>query len=191
VRDAVERLNASMLTLLGLVLVAAGGYGLARSYGAFGADPADEPVLDEPARDLVSHNAGWFWPLAALTSMLLAYLGMRWLLAQLRSGHISRLDLTEDRAPGTTVVRATSAADALARDVGRYPGVRWARARLLRDGARPDVDLEVEVSEDAEVAEVRRRIESHAVPRLRQALEVEDLRARVRFRLSEAASPTR
>ncbi len=190
-KDGVERLNAAVLTLVGLLLVAVGGYGLARGYGAWGEDPADEALLDEPVRDLVSDNASWFWPLAALASVLVAYLGLRWLRAQLRSGHVSRLDLTEDAPRGTTVLRATSAADALAGDVERYPGVRSARARLLRDGARPDVDLAVEVSEDGELADVRRRIESHALLRFRQALEVDELRGRVRFRLSEAVQRAR
>ena len=184
-RDGVERFNAAALTLVGLLLMAAGGYGLARGYGAWGSDAADDALLAEPARDLVSDNAGWFWPLAALVSVLVAYLGLRWLRAQLRSGHVSRLDLTEGAARGTTFLRATSVADALAGDVEEYPGVRSARARLLRDGARPDVDLSVEVSEEGELADVRRRIESHALVRLRHALEVQELRGRVRFRLSE------
>ena len=190
-KDTAERVNAFVLTFLGLVLLAIGGYGLARGYGAFGVDPADEPVLAEPGRDFVSRNAGWFWPMAAMASVLVAYVGLRWLLSQLRSGHVSRLDVTQDPAGGRTFVRATSVADALTRDVERYPGVHSARARLVRDGARPDVALQVEVSEDAELTEVRQRIDSHAFSRLRQALEVDDLRARVRFRLSEVASRTR
>ncbi len=187
-KDAVERLNDWALTVLGLVLVAVGGYGLARGYGAFGEDPADDAVLGKPIRNLLSRNAGWFWPLAVVVSLLLAYVGLRWLLGQVRSGHISHLDLTDDPARGTTVVRATSAADALAGDVGRYPGVGRARARLLRDGIRPHVDIQVEVYDDADLADVRRRIESHALARLRQALEVEDPQARVRFRLSESVT---
>ena len=180
-----------MLTLLGLVLAALGGYGLARGYGALGNRRADGAVLDDSTRDFVSRNADWFWPLAAFASVLIAYVGLRWLLALVRSGHISRLDVTEDPARGTTVVRATSAADVLARDVEGYPGVRSAKARLLRDGVRPDVDLKVEVVEDAAVPEVHQRIESHALARLREALGVDHLQARVRYRVSEAVARTR
>lgn len=190
-RDAVERLNGLVLTLLGVVLLAVGSYGLARGYGAFGDDAADEPVLAEAVRDLLSGEEEWFWPVAALVSVLLAYVGLRWLVAQLRSGHVSRLDVTEEPRLGTTFVRATSVADALASDVESYPGVRSAKARVLRGGARPDVDLQVEVSEDAELADVSQRISSHALARLRQALEPDDVRARVRFRLSEAVSRAR
>ncbi|MDP8975690.1 MAG: alkaline shock response membrane anchor protein AmaP [Actinomycetota bacterium] len=189
--DKGGRRDAVVLTLLGVGLAALGGYGLARGYGAFGSRRADEAVLGDAARDFVSRHADWFWPLAALASVLIAYVGLRWLVGQLRSGHISRLDVTEDRARGTTVVRAASAADALARDVGRYPGVRSAKARLVADGARPEVDLTVEVLEDAAVPDLHQRIESHAFSRFREALGVEDLRARVRFRVSEAVARTR
>jgi hypothetical protein len=185
------RMDAAVLTLLGLALLGAGGYGLARGYGAFGDGRADEPVLGTPVRDFVSRNGDWFWPVAAVVALLVAYAGLVWLLRQLRAGRVSRLDRTQRSARGTTFVRATSAADALARDVESYPGVRSASARLLHDGARPDVDLAVDVTEDADVPGIRQRIESHAFPRFRQALELEHLDARVQFRLSDAVSHPR
>ena len=185
------RLDAAILTLLGLALVATGAYGLARGYGAFGDRQDDDPVLTDAGRDFVTRNDEWFWPLAAAVSLLVAYAGLRWLLRQLRAGRLSRLEVTRHSERGTTSVRATSAADALARDVEAYPGVRSATARLLRDGARPEVDLTVDVTDDAEVPAVHQRIESHALPRFRQALELAELRGRVEFRLSDAVSRPR
>ena len=46
-----DRLNRTLLTLLGLLLVAAGAYGVARGYGAFGDTRATEPVLTKRIGD--------------------------------------------------------------------------------------------------------------------------------------------
>ena len=109
---------------------------------------------------------------------------------QLVGTRVTRLDLSE-RAGGPTFVQAAPAAAALGRDVESYPGVRAASARFLRDGSRPEVMLTVEVADDAEVPAVNRRIEEEAFPRFRQALEVDDVDARVRYRFGAgvAASP--
>lgn len=190
-RRPTGRLDAAVLAALGLALTAMGVYGLARGYGALGDPQDDDPVLTEAGRDFVARNEDWFWPLAAVASLLVAYAGLRWLLHQLRAGRVSRLDVTRHSERGTTSVRATSAADALARDVEGYPGVRSAAARLLHDGARPEVDLTVDVTDDAEIPVLHQRIESHALARFRQALELDQLQGRVEFRLSDAVSGPR
>lgn len=186
--DRHDRADGAGVTLLGLVLVAAGGYGAARGLGAFGEGAAEDPVLTDAARSFVDRNGQWLWPAAAVLAALVAWIGWRWLRRQLVGTRVTRLDLTE-RAGGPTFVLAAPAADALGRDVASYPGVASAAARLLRDGARPEVVLTVDVDDDAEVPAIERRIEGEAFPRFRQALEVEDLDARVRYRF--AAPPAR
>ena len=186
-RRTPDRLNSTVLTLLGLLLVGAGAYGLARGYDAFGERRASDPVLGDTVRDFVGRNDDWFWPLAAAVSLLVAYLGFRWLLAQVRTPTVARLRVSADAALGTTDVSAPGAAAALAGDVGEYPGVRSARARLLSDGASPEIDLTVDLHDDGDVADVRRRIDEHALPRLAEALEVGGLRPTVHLRLAEPA----
>jgi hypothetical protein len=187
-RHGPDRLNAAVLTLLALALLGLGGYGLARGYGAFGDARAADPVLTDDMRRFASRNADWFWPLAAVVSLLLAWLGLRWLLAQIATPAVHHLPVRADGA-GRTELLASGATAALARDVETYGGVRSARARMVGDHP-PEVEVTIDVHDDADVAGVRRRIEEHALPRFRTALELADVRSRVHVRLAERAART-
>ena len=185
-----DGLNRALLLLLSIVLLAAGGYGLARGYDAFGADQADEALLGEPVRDWVSSNDNLFWPVVFLVCVLVAYLSLRWLAAQFRSRRMTDIDLTQDMDRGSTRLRAVGAADALAQDIETYPEVTSASARLLDDGERPEVDVKVEVHEDADLPGVRDKIEEQALRRFCQAVEVPDVNARVDLRLGGPSGRT-
>jgi hypothetical protein len=186
VRRSPDRLNATVLSLLALVLLGVGGYGLARGYGAFGDARAADPLLSDDTRAWVSRNANWFWPVAAVAAVLVAWLGLRWLLSQIHAPSVTRLTVRAE-GPGRTELVASGAAAALAGDVEGYPGVRRASARIVADGPPPEVEITVDVSDDSDVATVRRRVEEHALPRLRTALELTDLRSRLHVRLAERA----
>ncbi len=188
-RRGPDRLNSLVLTLFALLLLCLGGYGLARGYGAFGDDAADDPVLTADVRDFVSDNANWFWPVAAVASLLVAWLGLRWLLAQVSGPTVTRLRVHSD-GPGATELVASGAAAALARDIEEYPGVRGARARIIGDDPSPEVEITVDVHDDADVPALRTRIEEHALERFRTALELQELRSRVHVRLAERAGRT-
>ena len=188
-RRGPDRLNSTVLTLLAIVLLAAGGYGLARGYGALGDARAADPVLDDDLRDFVSRNADWFWPLAAVLALLTSWRGLRWLLAQISTPTGSRLPVSADGA-GRTELTASGATAALARDIEEYAGVRSARARMVSDHPSPEVEITVDVHDDADVPTIRRRIEEHALARLRSALELQELRSQVHVRLAERAGRT-
>ena len=188
-RRGPDRLNATLLTLLALALLGVGGYGLARGYGAFGDARATDPVLGDDVRDFVSRNANWFWPLAAVVSLLLAWLGLRWLLAQIATPTVPRLPVRAE-GPGRTELSTSGATAALARDIEDYDGVRGARARLVSDHPAPEVEVTVDVHDDADVPALRRRIEEHALTRFQTALELQELRSKVHVRLAERAGRT-
>ncbi len=188
-RRGPDRLNTTLLTVLALGLIGAGAYGLARGYGAFGDARAADPVLGDDVRDLVSRNADWFWPLGAVLSLLVAWLGLRWLLAQIATPTVTRLPVRAD-GPGRTELSASGATAALARDIEDYEGVRGARARLVNDHPSPEVEVTVDVHDDADVAALRRRIEEHALTRFQTALELQHLRSKVHVRLAERAGRT-
>ena len=181
-----DRLNTAVRSIAAILLIAAGAYGLARGYGVFGEQQAADPVLTESLRDFVARNANWFWPTAAVAALLVSWLGLRWLLAQLVSPSISRLPVRAD-GPGYTELLAAGATAALARDIERYPGVRSASARLVADRPVPEVDLAVDVHDDADIAGVRRHIEEHALARFGAALEVATLRSEIHLRLADRA----
>lgn len=185
-RRGPDRLNAAVLTVLALVLLGVGAYGLARGYGAFGDAQVGDSVLTDDVRDYVSRNSDWFWPLAAVLSLLGAWLGLRWLLAQLSTTAVSHLPVQAD-GPGRTELLGAGATSALAGDIEEYPGVRSASARLVGDHPVPEVSVTVEVHDDADIAAVRRRIEEHALVRFRSALELTKLRSQIHFRLAERA----
>ena len=185
-RRGPDRLNATILTLLALLLIGIGAYGQARGYGAFGGDQAADAVLGDDVRDFVSRNANWFWPVAAVVSLLVAWLGLRWLLAQISTPTVTRLPVRSD-GPGHTELVASGATAALARDIEEYAGVRAARVRMVSDHPSPELEVTVDVHDDADVPAVRRRIEEHGLVRFRSALELQELRASVHVRLAERA----
>ncbi|MDQ3569056.1 MAG: alkaline shock response membrane anchor protein AmaP [Actinomycetota bacterium] len=183
-RRGPDRLNRWALVVVSLVLLGAGGYGLARGYDALGAEAGDEALLAEPVRDFVGRNENVFWAVVFVVCLIVALIAVRWILAQFRSPRLTELDLTEDGSRGTTHMRASGASQALATDIEDYFGVSSASARLVQDGARPEVDLRVDVNDDADVPALRGRIEEHALTRFCQALEVSDVDARLHLRLT-------
>ncbi len=185
-RRASDRLNSALLALLAIVLLAVGAYGLVRGYGFLGDQRAVEPVLTEDIRGFVARNTNWFWPVAATASLLVAWLGLRWLIAQIHTPAVGRLPVRAD-GPGHTELVASGAAAALAQDIEAYPGVRAARARIVDDDPSPEVDIVVDVHDDADAVALRGRIEEEALPRFRAALEMGELRSRIHLRLAEGA----
>lgn len=188
-RTRTDRLNGTVLLLLSLLLLGIGAYGLARGYGAFGEARAEDSVLGDDLRDFVARNADWFWPLAAAVAVLVAWLGWRWLLAQISTPTVTRLPVRTD-GPGRTELSASGATAALARDIEGYDGVRGARARLISDHPSPEVEITVDVHDDADLPGLRRRIEEHALPRFRSALELRELRSRLHLHLAAPVGRT-
>jgi hypothetical protein len=183
-RGGPDRLNRALLVLLALLLLGVGAYGLGRGYEAFGTDQAHEPLLVEPVRDWVGRNGNWFWPVVFVVSIVVAYLSLRWLLAQFGGPRVDVIDFTRDSSKGSTRLRAAGAARALAEDIEAYLEVSSATARVVSDGERPEVDLKVDVHDDADVPALRAKIEDEALLRFCQALEVPDVTAHVLLRLT-------
>ncbi|HEX6379732.1 MAG TPA: alkaline shock response membrane anchor protein AmaP [Acidimicrobiia bacterium] len=179
-----DRRNRAGLLLVGLLLLGVGAYGLARGWGAFGDRAAAEPLLVDDWRRFVGRNGAWFWPAAAVASLLAALLGLRWLRAQLAAGTPRRVDLTHRGDGGTTVVRPAGAARALADDIETYRGVTEVSARVTGEPEAPEIDLRVEVVDSCHIPSLRSRIEQEALARFQQALELEAVESNLEFRLS-------
>jgi hypothetical protein len=177
--------NRAALTLIGLLLLAAGAVGLAAGFGAFGASRADGPVLPTQVRTFAS-DTGWFWWAVAVVCVVLALLGLRWLLAQLRVDRVHRLDLTTDARDGLTTVHAGALTDAVQDDVRAIRGVSGTSAHLRAEPSRRLV-LGVELADYADIADVRRQLETRTVPNLRQALEAPDFPVDIELRPGQHA----
>lgn len=179
-----DALNRTVFTLLGILLIAAGAYGVARGYGAFGSTQAEEPLLTGGITGFFGRIDDWFWPVVALVALILAYLAYRWLKAQLTpTPSVSDLDLTRDPAEGRTTLRASGLTSALSDDIERDPTVRSAHVRMLENGGSPEVDVDLDVSEDATLGEVRRRIETEVLGRFSSALESGSVKGHLRIGL--------
>jgi hypothetical protein len=175
-------LNRTGLVLVGAVMIAAGGAGLARGAGAFGHDRATGRVFSGTVRRYAADH-GWFWPAVAAAVIILALLGLAWLLAQGRTGRLPGLAMEPDPSGGRTRLSGKAVTDALESEIGEYPGVRTARARLIGSSRRPELRLNVAYMRRADPAELRRRIEEEGMPRLAAALGRESVPAVVRLRL--------
>lgn len=169
-----NRTNRAALTVLGLLLLAAGVVGLVLSLGGFGAERAASAVLPEPVRTFAAENP-WFWWVAAALAVLVALLGLRWLLAQTRTDRIGGLDLTTDSDDGLTTVPAGAVADAVEAEAEAIRGVEGATAHLREHGGTTRLDLAVDLADHADLEQVRAGLEDDVVPHVRQALDRPDL----------------
>lgn len=183
----VNGVNRTVLALLGLVLLAAGGLGLAYSFGAFGT--GQRPVLPQSMRDYAS-DQGWFWWAVAGVCLLLALIGLWWLLAQLKTDRVGRLDLTTDDRDGVTTLHAGAVTDAVEAEVEGLRGVAGVSASLIeRRGRR--LTLAVDLAEYADIAEVRTEVEDRVVAHARQAVDDPALPVDVELRPSASRSAGR
>jgi hypothetical protein len=178
-------LNRLGLTVIGLLLLAGGGLALARSLGAWGTGPANAPLLSDGLRRFPADHA-WFWPAVAAGAVVVALLGLAWLLAQGRSERLAGLSLETDRSGGLTEVSASALTSAVEQEVESFPGVQRSRARLLGTRQHPRLVMTVTYAAGADLAALRRHVGGFALPGLRTALDRESLPAVVKLRLVDA-----
>lgn len=177
--------NRVGLTLLGLLLLAAGGLAIARALGAFGADAARQPLLTDDIAAFVQTRP-WFWPAVTAAGLLIGVIGLTWLLTQLRRDRRGRWRVASHPS-GVTEVDSRPASQALAAQVGAYPDVRRAHAVLHGPSDTPRLDLQITVRESADLSDLVTRLHDEAVPDLRNTLGLSRLPARVRLRLAPGA----
>lgn len=185
--NRLDRLNRVIVTVLAVLLIAGGAYGLLRSYnwsGVLGDGAESSPLLLDGVRRWFGDD-DWVWWLVALGALLLAWVGWRWLRLQLLpSPSLSALRMASPQG-GRTELPSSAVADAVARDLEDDPDVDSARVRVVGDEYMPVLDLRVAVTDRAGAPEVRRRIEATVLPRARAALERDDLGASLRIRLGD------
>lgn len=176
-------MNRGVLALLGTVLLGAGAFGLARGFGWLGEDARSEAVVGAEMRRRAG-DAGWVSPtVAAAVALVVAYLAWRWLRAQLRTAPTlaeAELPAPDPDEPATRV-RVGAILDAVTADVERHPEVVAAGGRLGPEAEPFALHVDVTVADGARVEEVRDHFDAVVVPRLRQAVEADELVAHLRF----------
>lgn len=161
-------INRMALTMLGLLLVAVGGLGLAVSGGAFGAWRETEPVLPEEVSTF-PEGRPWFWWAMSGALLLIAVLALLWLLTQLRTERTTRLDLTTNAREGYTTLHTGALTNAVEDEALGITGVTSVSANMHQH-RRQHVVLRVGLAESADIDEVRTRLENEVVTHLREGL---------------------
>jgi hypothetical protein len=179
------RLNRTVLALLGLLCLAAGGVVLLIGTGLLGGVlpvPTDAPLLP-PGLVL----PGWAPSAVAAVTIIIGLLALRWLIAQtIRRPASSNWQLSPDTTTGTTHIDSDAAARPLADEIEDYPGVRSATASLTGPRQHPHLYLRVSADDHADISDLRRRIGANAIPHLTQALNLPALTADTLLRLVTA-----
>jgi hypothetical protein len=182
------RLNRTLLALVGLVLLAAGGFAVATHFGKLTLLASDAPLTPGTATPPT-----WVWYVAAVVAIVLGLLLLRWLAAQLTrkpKTHTWRFETNLDR--GRTELAAGTAVAPFLAEVETYPGVHAAHATLAGTHDNPALALVLSAEQDGEPTTIRERIETHGLPRLRQALDLDTLPVTIEFRFTtETGARTR
>ncbi|WP_031464826.1 hypothetical protein [Sciscionella sediminilitoris] len=178
------RLNRTLLAILGLVLLAAGAFALGTATGVLpllGKDSELVPRLAVPPE--------WVSIVVAVVAVLLGLLCLRWIFAQLgRKPANTTLRLEEPESAGSTSLSTSVAVTPLAAEIGAYPGVCKAAARLDGKRSEPVLHLTVSVTHEAPLSAIRERIAGEAVPRLKRALGFERLPVTIEARFRDGSS---
>lgn len=185
------RLNRTLLALLGLLLLATGAATLAAGLGLVGVLAPESPVLPGPLRTYLIEQP-WVPYAVAAVGILVALLGVRWLLAQLpRRASTGRFRIQDENGRGVTHVDADIVADALEADIQAYSGVSSARADITGSRLRPDVSITLVVDPGTDIKALQDRLRDHAEERMSRALGAETVTTHLLVNLSRSAHEDR
>lgn len=179
-RNRPARLNRTLLAVLGIVLLASGGFAVGTHFGWW-------RVLDPNAR-LVPGTAlpgTLALYVTAAVAIILGLLCLRWLAAQLLVKQPTRvLRFERDIDTGRTELAANAAIAPFLTEVASYPGVHAARGTLHGTRADARLSLVITADQDGDLGEIRRALQDNGLPRLCHALDLELLPVAVEFRVA-------
>lgn len=182
------RLNRVVLAILGVLTLTAGGFVLLVGTGVLHASVSlPAPVPLSPGAPLVGARTTFLpwvpWAVVPAASVV-ALLSLRWLVAQtIRRPRGSEWQLAPDDGHGSTYIGSDAAAEPLRDEIAGYPGVLSATAHLTGPRHHPQLHLQVTTEDRAGITELRRQIDTEAIPRLTQALDLPALPADLLIRL--------
>jgi hypothetical protein len=184
-----DAVNRAVLLLLGVLLAVVGTLGLAVGFGAFGSSRAASAVLPDEVRTFPDDHP-WFWWAMAGVALLTALLALRWLVAQLRTHRVSKIDRTTDAREGYTTLHAGALTRAVEDEVADLPGVTGASARV-HDQPRLGLALVVDITDTADIDGLRTQLEDDVVAHVREAVADPQLPVDIELRPDARRTPTR
>ncbi|SDU89834.1 hypothetical protein SAMN04488544_1638 [Microlunatus sagamiharensis] len=163
-RQTAARLNRTWLTVLGLVLVVAGAAGLLLATGAAapllqrtggGWTPPDTGRRLFGDATATAFGLTWVVVVTALVGLVLALLGIAWLLAQIPRKHEAKpFRLHDEAGTGLTRLDPGVLADAVETQAKTLPGVTGAAAVIRGSAAAPELTLRLTVDDRTSVPDV-------------------------------------
>lgn len=188
-RTAVGRslgFERSLLTVLGLVLLLAGALALVVGAGWLGRFRAQRPVLDPMVTQWITGHRPLTYVVAIIAGLVLALLGIWWLLRALRPEGRPDLQLHGD-SEGSATITSSALTEAVRTDAENVTGVTRAKVRMAGTTQRPNVRLTLALQEGTNVRHVWEELDDKVLSRARSALEVEAMPTAVRLQLDRAA----
>ncbi|SDK60502.1 hypothetical protein [Arthrobacter sp. ok362] len=192
-RQTAGTLNRIWLSVLGILVLAAGTALLLQANGAlqalFNTAPAWKSVV---AGDLSALFAPqWVPAIIVIIGVIIGALGLLWIIAQIpRKNRAGAYRLHDDGSKEFTVCDPSVLAAAVENRINTLPGVVTSAA-LLRGTARaPDLTLKVTVNDRADVRDLIHRIQTSALPELSGALEAPLQRSRLQIEISGRSQST-
>ena len=163
-------------TLIGVLLVALGGAGIAASYGHLPGTDSGAPLLWSAFLDTWRAISPWNFVVAIALGLLVALLGMSLLSRVVRRPHRPAMDVVTlrdsgtasgaDRAalapdlPGHTRIRGTVLARGLERDLARDPQVHDVDVVLTGTAPTPEVWIDLHVGPRARLTALRDHVDA-------------------------------
>lgn len=185
-RRGTDRLNRTLLLLVGLLLVGLGTAGLLRGAGIFGGEGSDA-VISPWLRNEARERQVLLLCLLSATAVLLIWLGFSWLTAQLpKDRPVNEVTLGRTEHATRVEVSAKAIAEALAADVRRVDGVTDATARVVREDPLT-IDLDVSLEEGTDLNAAGQAIADRPKRRLLEALDLPDVELRAKLKLARPA----
>ena len=182
-----DKTNRTALTLLALVLLAAGAGAMALSVGVFGSAQSRKPLFSNAVSKYIGAHGSWIWAAAAVLAALLALAMVRWVAALLLStDRAGDLDVrTDDASRGKSLIKPAAVNKAVAAEIETYRGVTAAKSRTLGDNDEPLLAVTVTVDKAENLDSVRQRVETDAVAHVRQALDNPTLPVQLDFTIDK------
>ncbi|RDI69013.1 DUF6286 domain-containing protein [Nocardia pseudobrasiliensis] len=178
-RNRPARLNRVVLGVIGAILLIVGGYALLAHYDRLGWVDPDAPL---PAAGPPPVWAQW---LIVAVAAALGIACVRWVSLQINRLPTPTRWRARPAVEDTVTLDSATAAMPVVADIETYAGVHTASAWLLGPGVAPQLHLVVTTTPEADVIALRQRILTHALPRLRQALEVDAVPVTMELHLAD------
>lgn len=149
--------NRILWTIIGVVLLAAGGLTVAASAGWLPGTDTESPLLWNALVEQWRDWEPWVWVAVAVLGAIVALLGLLLIRGQLRRGDghvISDVAIDAPDGRGRTVVGRSTLTQATEQDLEHIRGVEGAAVRLFRENGGTDVRARVDMRPDASLSTV-------------------------------------